>query len=48
MHDLMMRQVGFRVLSGQGATIDTSSAGGKLIFVGTRAIAARSFRRSSS
>ncbi len=31
-HDLMERQIGFRVLSGQGTTIDTSTAGGRLIF----------------
>ena len=31
-HDLMERTIGFRVLSGQGATIDTSTAGGRLIF----------------
>ena len=31
-HDLMERKIGFRVLSGQGATIDTSTAGGRLIF----------------
>jgi DNA invertase Pin-like site-specific DNA recombinase len=30
-HDLMERQVGFRVLSGQGA-IDTTTANGKLVF----------------
>jgi DNA invertase Pin-like site-specific DNA recombinase len=31
-HDLMERKVGFRVLSGQGANIDTTSAGGRLVF----------------
>jgi DNA invertase Pin-like site-specific DNA recombinase len=31
-HDLMERQVGFRVLSGQGASIDTTTANGKLVF----------------
>ena len=31
-HDLMARQIGFRVLSGQGADIDTSTAGGRLVF----------------
>ena len=31
-HDLMERKIGFRVLSGQGTTIDTSTAGGRLIF----------------
>jgi DNA invertase Pin-like site-specific DNA recombinase len=31
-HDLMERKIGFRVLSGQGPTIDTSTAGGRLIF----------------
>ena len=28
----MERKIGFRVLSGQGTTIDTSTAGGRLIF----------------
>ena len=28
----MERKIGFRVLSGQGSTIDTSTAGGRLIF----------------
>jgi DNA invertase Pin-like site-specific DNA recombinase len=31
-HDLMERKSGFRVLSGQGTPIDTSTAGGRLIF----------------
>ncbi len=31
-HDLMEHKIGFRVLSGQGTTIDTSTAGGRLIF----------------
>jgi len=31
-HDLTGRGVGFRVLSGQGATIDTTTAAGKLVF----------------
>ena len=31
-HDLMERQIGFRVLSGQGANIDTTTAGGRLVF----------------
>jgi DNA invertase Pin-like site-specific DNA recombinase len=31
-HDLMERKIGFRVLSGQGTPIDTSTAGGRLIF----------------
>jgi DNA invertase Pin-like site-specific DNA recombinase len=31
-HDLMERQIGFRVLAGQGATIDTTTAGGRLVF----------------
>lgn len=31
-HDLMERNIGFRVLSGQGANIDTTSAGGRLVF----------------
>ena len=31
-HDLMERKIGFRVLSGQGTTLDTSTAGGRLIF----------------
>jgi DNA invertase Pin-like site-specific DNA recombinase len=31
-HDLMERKVRFRVLSGQGANIDTTSAGGRLVF----------------
>lgn len=31
-HDLAERGVGFRVLSGQGANIDTTTASGKLVF----------------
>jgi DNA invertase Pin-like site-specific DNA recombinase len=31
-HDLTARGVGFRVLSGHGASIDTTSPGGKLVF----------------
>jgi DNA invertase Pin-like site-specific DNA recombinase len=31
-HDLMERQIGFRVLAGQGATMDTTTAGGRLVF----------------
>jgi DNA invertase Pin-like site-specific DNA recombinase len=31
-HDLTARGIGFRVLSGHGASIDTTSAGGKLVF----------------
>jgi DNA invertase Pin-like site-specific DNA recombinase len=31
-HDLTARGIGFRVLTGHGATIDTSSASGKLVF----------------
>jgi DNA invertase Pin-like site-specific DNA recombinase len=31
-HDLMERKVGFRVLTGEGANIDTTSASGRLIF----------------
>jgi DNA invertase Pin-like site-specific DNA recombinase len=31
-HDLMERKIGFRVLSGQGTIIDTSTAGGRLVF----------------
>ena len=31
-HDLMERKVGFRVLSGQGANIDTTTPGGRLVF----------------
>ena len=31
-HDLMERKVGFRVLSVQGANIDTTTAGGRLVF----------------
>ena len=31
-HDLMERKVGFRVLSGQGADIDTTTSGGRLVF----------------
>ena len=31
-HDLMEHKIGFRVLSGQGTPIDTSTAGGRLIF----------------
>ena len=31
-HDLMERKIGFRVLAGQGAEIDTTTAGGRLVF----------------
>jgi DNA invertase Pin-like site-specific DNA recombinase len=31
-HDLMERGVGFRVLTGQGANIDTTTASGRLVF----------------
>jgi DNA invertase Pin-like site-specific DNA recombinase len=31
-HDLMERKIGFRVLTGQGANIDTTTASGRLIF----------------
>ena len=31
-HDLMERRVGFRVLTGQGANIDTTTASGRLVF----------------
>src|SRR5580700_8072683 len=31
-HDLTVRGVGFRVLTGHGASIDTTSPGGKLVF----------------
>jgi DNA invertase Pin-like site-specific DNA recombinase len=31
-HDLTARGVGFRVLTGQGASIDTTTANGKLVF----------------
>ena len=31
-HDLMERKIGFRVLSGQGANIDTTTPGGRLVF----------------
>jgi DNA invertase Pin-like site-specific DNA recombinase len=31
-HDLMERKIGFRVLSGEGANIDTTTAGGRLVF----------------
>jgi DNA invertase Pin-like site-specific DNA recombinase len=31
-HELAVRSVGFRVLTGQGAQIDTTTAAGKLIF----------------
>src|SRR6202050_4060043 len=31
-HDLTTRGIGFKVLSGHGASIDTTSPGGKLIF----------------
>ena len=31
-HELMERQIGFRVLTGQGANIDTTTAGGRLVF----------------
>ena len=31
-HDLMQRKVGFRVLTGQGANIDTTTASGRLVF----------------
>ena len=31
-HELMERKIGFRVLAGQGANIDTTTAGGRLVF----------------
>jgi DNA invertase Pin-like site-specific DNA recombinase len=31
-HDLMERRIGFRVLTGQGANIDTTTAGSRLVF----------------
>jgi DNA invertase Pin-like site-specific DNA recombinase len=31
-HDLTQRRIGFKVLTGQGATIDTTEAAGKLVF----------------
>ena len=31
-HDLTERGVGFKVLTGQGAAVDTTSASGKLVF----------------
>ena len=31
-HDLMERQIGLRVLAGQGAHLDTTTAGGRLVF----------------
>jgi len=31
-HDLLERKIGFRVLAGQGANIDTTTAGGRLVF----------------
>ena len=31
-HDLMERRIGFRVLTGQGANIDTTTASGRLVF----------------
>ena len=31
-HELMERKIGFRVLTGQGANIDTTTAGGRLVF----------------
>src|SRR5208337_390376 len=31
-HDLALREVGFKVLSGHGASIDTSTPAGKLVF----------------
>jgi DNA invertase Pin-like site-specific DNA recombinase len=31
-HDLMERKIGFRVLSGQGANIDTTTPSGRLVF----------------
>jgi len=30
-HELMERKIGFRVLTGQGANIDTTTAGGRLV-----------------
>ena len=30
-HDLLERKIGFRVLAGQGANIDTTTAGGRLV-----------------
>src|SRR5208337_5342358 len=31
-HELMERKIGFRVLAGQGANIDTTTASGRLVF----------------
>ena len=31
-HELMERKIGFRVLTGQGANIDTTTASGRLVF----------------
>ena len=31
-HDLMERKIGLRVLTGQGANIDTTTASGRLVF----------------
>src|SRR5258708_23780992 len=31
-HDLMERKIGFRVLTGQGANVDTTTASGRLVF----------------
>jgi DNA invertase Pin-like site-specific DNA recombinase len=31
-HDLIERKIGFRVLTGQGANIDTTTASGRLVF----------------
>ena len=31
-HELMEGKIGFRVLTGQGANIDTTTAGGRLVF----------------
>jgi DNA invertase Pin-like site-specific DNA recombinase len=40
-HDLMERKIGFRVLTGQGANIDTTTASGRLVLGIFAALAAR-------
>ena len=32
LHDLSMRSIGFKVLTGHGASIDTTTSAGKLVF----------------
>jgi len=44
-HDLTARGIGLKVLTGQGAAIDTTTAAGKLVFGGRAHRAPRGHRR---